>query len=210
MPNIHNVLPDVPDLRDRLYNPTLRPLWPSWNDTPFNDVVWRSRIKNQGDSEACIGFALSSMVEILAWDEWARKGKQGDPPKAISPFMLYYYARRYDDIPGEDPLGGSTARGAMKAWFSQGACQDKLWTRRHINDKPDGTDWIANAFQTPLGAYYRVDHHSVPDLQSAINETGVVYVTAQIHDGWYKPTEEGISLSQQMVGGHAFLLVGYD
>ena len=171
MPNIHNVLPDVPDIRDRLYNPTLRPLWPSWNDKPFNDVVWRSRIKNQGDSEACIGFALSSMVEILAWDEWARKGKQGDPPKAISPFMLYYYARRYDDIPGEDPLGGSTARGGMKAWFSQGACHEESWTQKFLDDKPAGTDWIADAFQTPLGAYYRVDHHSVADMQAAINET---------------------------------------
>jgi hypothetical protein len=36
MPNICNVLPDVPDLRDRLYNPTLRPLWPYWNKTPLN------------------------------------------------------------------------------------------------------------------------------------------------------------------------------
>jgi len=97
-------------------------------------------------------FALSSMVEILARDEWARKGKQGDPPKAISPFMLYYYARRYDDIPGEDPLGGSTARGGMKAWFSQGASHEDLWTQKFLDDKPAGTDWIA---EDNCGAIYR-------------------------------------------------------
>jgi hypothetical protein len=209
---VHNVLPDVPDLRDRLYNPTLRPLAPSLNDALFDDSVWKAHIKNQGKTEACTGFALASMVEILVRQEWDRNGKQAPAPKAISPFMLYYYARRYDDIPGEGPLGGSTARGAMKAWFSQGACHDKLWTRRNLNDKPDGTDWIADAFQTPLGAYYRVDHHSVPDLQAAINETGVVYVSAQIHKGWYQPADGKINLSAsaQMVGGHAFLMVGYD
>jgi hypothetical protein len=212
MPNICNVLPDVPDLRDRLYNPTLRPLWPYWNKTPFDDTVWKARIKNQCDTEACIGFALSSMVEILVWQEWDRNGKKDPPPEPISPFMLYYYARRYDDIPGDDPLGGSTARGGMKAWFSQGACHDKLWTPDFLHDKPPGTNWIADAFQTPLGAYYRVDHHSVPDLQAAINETGVVYVTAQIHDGWRQPVDGLISLNPiaTTIGGHAFLLVGYD
>lgn len=209
---VHNVLPDVPDLRDRLYNPTLRPLGSSLNNAPFDDPVWKAHIKNQGKTEACTGFALASMVEILVRQEWDRNGKQAPAPKAISPFMLYYYARRYDDIPGEDPLGGSTARGAMKAWFSQGACHDKFWTRKHLNDKPDRTNWIVDAFRTPLGAYYRVDHHSVPDLQAAINETGVVYATAQIHNGWYQPTDGEISLSPsaQMVGGHAFLLLGYD
>jgi hypothetical protein len=89
----------------------LRPLWPFWNKNAFDDAVWKSRVKNQGASEACIGFALSSMVEILIWNEWDRNGKRGAPPERISPFMLYYYARRYDDIPGDDPLEGSTARG---------------------------------------------------------------------------------------------------
>src|ERR1700692_4535267 len=142
MSKIFNVLPDVPDLRDRLYNPTLRPLWPSWNASPFNDVIWKARVKNQDESEACIGFALSSMVEILVWSEWDKNGRRGEPPERISALMLYYYARRYDDIPGDDPLGGSTARGGMKAWFSQGACHEELWTRDFLNDKPPGTKWI--------------------------------------------------------------------
>lgn len=213
MSNICNVLPDVPDLRDRLYNPTLRLLWPSWNASPFNDVIWKARVKDQGGSEACIGFALSSMVEILVWNEWDKSGRRGEPPERISPLMLYYYARRYDDIPGEDPLEGSTARGGMKAWFSQGACHEKLWTGDFLNDKPPGTKWIVDAFQTPLGAYYRVDHHSVPDMQAAINETGVVYVTAQIHDGWSRPDAKGsisLNATDTTKGGHAFLLVGYD
>jgi hypothetical protein len=212
MPNICNVRPDAPDLRDRIYSPNLRPLWPSWNETPFNDPIWKGRIKDQGQSEACTGFALSSMVEILRWNIWDENGKSGEEPGRISPFMLYYYALRYDDIPGEDPTGGSTARGGMKAWFRQGACSDRFWAYQNLLEKPDETEWIVDAFRTPLGAYYRVDHHSVPDLQAAINETGVVYVTAQIHTGWQTVVDRSILQGPDawVLGGHAFLLVGYD
>src|SRR5215469_13365269 len=78
---------------------------------------------------------------------------------------------------------------------SQGACHDRFWPQDFLNDKPTGTNWIVDAFQTPLGAYYRVDHHSVADLQAAINETGVVFVTAQIHEGWHLPVDGLISLN---------------
>jgi hypothetical protein len=207
-----NVLPDVPDYRDRIYNPTLRPLRSRWNIAPYADPVWRARVKDQGHSEACVGYALSSMVEALAWDEWAKNDQQSEPPEPISPYMLYYYARRYDDIPGDDPSRASTARGGMKAWFSQGACRAEVWTEEFLNDKPPGTRWIANAFETPLGAYFRVDHHSVPDMQAAINETGVIFATAQIHEGWRQPIHGKISAdtSDATIGGHAFVIVGYD
>jgi len=100
----------------------------------------------------------------------------------------------------------------MKAWFSQGASHEDLWTQKFLDDKPAGTDWIADAFQTPLGAYYRVDHHSVADMQAAINETGVIYVTAQIHNGWSQPIDGSILLNgtATTIGGHAFLVIGYD
>jgi hypothetical protein len=52
----------------------------------------------------------------------------------------------------------------------------------------------------------------VADLQAAINETGVVFVTAQIHEGWHQP-RRWIDQSQPGRGndrGHSFLLIGYD
>jgi hypothetical protein len=63
------------------------------------------------------------MVEFLSWQDWDRNGRKNAQPGPISPFMIYYYARRYDDIPAGDHLRGSTARGGMKAWFSRTANQ---------------------------------------------------------------------------------------
>ena len=209
-----NVRPDIPDIRDRQYNPPLRLLPTAINSAPFSDPSWWSRVKDQKETEACTGFALAAMVEILAWKEWQQNGSNGQAPESISAFMLYYFARRYDDIPGDDVNGGSTARGAMKGWFNQGACRLTLWPEINEDDKTAGTEWIADAFKTPLGAYYRVNHLSIPDLQAAISETGVVYVTAQIHDGWTAlPPQSGridFTANSENRGGHAFLLIGYD
>ena len=101
----------------------------------------------------------------------------------------------------------------MKAWHKHGACKLRLWRRIDTTIKRDGTAWIADAFRTPLGAYYRVDHTSIPDLHAALNETGVVFVTAQVHTGWDDVSEDGFvrfDENSKPEGGHAFLLVGYD
>ncbi len=101
----------------------------------------------------------------------------------------------------------------MKAWHKHGACRLSLWPHIDTTIKRDGTEWIADAFKTPLGAYYRVDHTAIPDLHAALNETGVVYVTAQTHTGWDKVTKDGhipFDEKSKNAGGHAFLLVGYD
>ncbi len=207
-----NVQPDIPDIRDRQYSPPLRLLPTALNSAPYSDASWWNRVKDQKETEACTGFALAAMVEILAWKEWQQKGSNGQAPEPISAFMLYYFARRYDEIPEDDVNGGSTARGAMKAWFNQGACHLTLWPEIDENEKTANPDWNADAFRTPLGAYYRVDHQSISDLQAAISETGVVYVTAQIHDGWTAPSNGRIDFTanSESRGGHAFLLVGYD
>ncbi|MEY2563172.1 MAG: hypothetical protein QOH88_1365 [Verrucomicrobiota bacterium] len=209
-----NVQPDIPDLRDRIYNPTLIGLETTYNSQPFADPACQARIKDQGETSACTGFALSEMIEGLVYHTWNKNVQQSAPPSVISPYMLYYFARRYDEIPGTDAGAGSTARGAMKAWHKHGACKLELWPKLDVSIRDDQrAEWIADAFRTPLGAYYRVDHTSIPDIHAAINETGFVYVTAQTHAGWDEPDPMGNivfdnTLPQQ--GGHAFLLVGYD
>lgn len=208
---ILNMLPDPPDLRDRIYNPTLRGLEPFFNCQPYKNPAWTVRVKDQGSTQACTGYALAAMVETLAYQAWNDRNGRGDAPEEISPYMLYYMARRYDEIPGDDVNGGSTARAAMKAWHKHGACKKKFWDS--IDTKPETGDkqWVADAFKTPLGAYYRVDHSSIADVHAAINETGVVYATAKVHQGWWVPQADGsIPFDTEEIGGHAFVLVGYD
>lgn len=207
-----NLRPDPPDLRDRMYSPTLSSLRAKVNAFAYDESTWTARVSNQGKRAACTGFALATMVKILVDQRYQGSDKHDPPPKVkYSPLMLYAMARKYDDVPGEDPRIGSTIRGAMKAWHKHGACSEAAWGN---TDKPsDPRAWMSDAFQTPLGAYYRVDHTSIPDLHAAIADTGVVLVSANIHSGWSTPEADGsINFNSSVTneGGHAFLIVGYD
>ncbi len=210
---ILNIRPDPPDFRDRIYNPILRPLESEINPRPFEDPAITARVRHQGKTSACTGFALAAMVEMLAHKRWQENKYQGEGPGEYSQFMLYYFARLYDEFGDDDEDAGSTARAAMKAWHKHGACKVDLWPS--IEKKPSTADepWVSDGFKTPLGAYYRVDHESIADMHAAINETGAVYVTAVVHEGWDKPDDKGKIHNirgARIIGGHAFLIVGYD
>ena len=86
---IRNVVPDRLDLRDRLYMPPV---------AVVPDLVLDGRahipVLDQGETNACTGFALASVVYQL---QYVAKRKR----VSISPFMLYSMARRYDEFPGD-------------------------------------------------------------------------------------------------------------
>ncbi len=210
-PDALNVQPDAPDFRDRLYAPALRLPGARFNNQPYARAEWREAVLNQGASNACTGFALAAMVHSLCRARFTEADGTGTPPPTYSPWMLYYFARRYDEFAGEADAG-SSARAAMKAWHKHGAATQETWTADFVDVEPPETTWIREAFETPLGAYFRVDHTCIPDLHAAINETGAVYATAQIHGGWAEPADGEIPFTdgEPPIGGHAFLMVGYD
>ncbi|NWF71636.1 MAG: C1 family peptidase [Nitrospirae bacterium] len=212
---IRNVVPDRLDLRDRLYMPPVSVV-PDLAFNPKTDIP----VLNQGQTNACTGFALASVVYHV---QYASKRKHKDC--CVSPFMLYSMARRYDEFPGAPDVDtGSSLRGAMKGWYKHGACSDRLWVSEQM---PTGSmtkssdDWWLDAVQRPLGAYYRVDPRSVTDMHVALNEIGILYASAVCHSGW----NEGFSKTAQTKGrywtipgqkaspgdgGHAFAFVGYN
>ncbi|NUT77731.1 C1 family peptidase [Pseudomonas sp. C1C7] len=218
------VCPDQLDLRDRLYQPPVG-LQPAKMLMP---TLWMS-IKNQLQTEACTGFALSTVIEYLL-----SKGKRENKP-AISPYMLYSMARRYDEIPeapnAEPKLAdsGSTLRGALKGWYKQGACAAALWPNLDMppaTNLPE-TDWWIDSVQRPLGAYYRVDPLSISDMHVALNDLGVLYASAACHAGWTVAESAAAKLASPPAawkdywripsqkagfddGGHAFVIVGYN
>jgi hypothetical protein len=76
---------------------------------------------------------------------------------------------------------------------------------------------VARRGERPLGAY-RVDTHSVTDMQVALNEIGALYASAACHGGWdkglqRKDKERLLTIPQQTAtpadGAHAFAIVGY-
>lgn len=211
-----NVRPDTLDFRDLPFraNVAVAP-------RPGLFPAIRLPAKDQGDTNACTGFALARVVEHLL-----RRARR--PAATVSPYMLYSMARRYDEFPGSKDEG-SSLRGALKGWFKHGACLDGLWrTGVEMPPVPDDPkkDWWLEAVNRPLGAYYRIATRSIADIHCALNEVGVVYASAVCHAGW----DEGNGLKQPAAprslrspiwaipqrkskrddGGHAFALVGYD
>ena len=198
-----NVTPDKLDLRDRPYLPAVALAPP-----PTLRNRTKLAVLDQGQSSACTGFALATVVNHLL----IQSGRAKDAE--VSPWMLYSMARRYDEFPGSEDTG-SSLRGALKGWYKHGACALDLWNgiaMPSASNQP-GRDWWLDAVNRPLGAYYRVDMRSVTDMHVALNEVGVLYGSVLTHAGWDEPGKGGViplHARKPDDGGHAFAIVGYD
>ncbi|HSG87803.1 MAG TPA: C1 family peptidase [Pseudomonadales bacterium] len=189
-----DVVADVPDLRDLLYQPRLDPLPPQVH--PPGNLT----ILDQGQEGACTGFGLAAVVNLLLANQ--------SRDQTVSPRMLYAMAQRFDEWPGED-YSGSSCRGAIRGWHYNGVCPASDWPYKP--DQP-GILTLARARAaraiTP-GAYYRVSPR-VSDYHAALNETGVLFASARVHTGWNNPRNGVITPGGKATGGHAFAVVGYD
>jgi len=203
-PRILNVPPDVWDIRDRIYQPTLRALPPELDSRAEVPTVL-----DQGAEGACTGYALAAVVNLLL-----HRQNKNRKRILVSPRFLYENAKRYDEWKGED-YEGSSIRGALKGFLKHGACREE--------DLPGGAlhgplplDAYEKADAQALGSYYRVPTSSIPDLQAALSEVGALVVSAETHEGWDVPsTSRNIpdiqwTGKEARQGGHAFALVGYD
>lgn len=188
-------LRDIPNIRDRLYEPTLRALPPVLK--PPENLI----ILDQGSEGACTGFALAGAIHLLQAKNPATSTTE---PRRVSPHMLYKMAKRHDEWAGEK-YEGSSLRGALRGFYNCGVCAEALW-------KPTRDDLTLesarDARNTTLGAYYRL-RAILPDYHAALNEAGVIYVSANVHDGWDSPRRNGDIPPGNGEGGHAFIIVGY-
>lgn len=196
--------PDLIDFRDRMYVPTLV-------DVPSLKLLEEYQglglpILDQGQEGACTGFALAAMANFLTAER-----VDGLFTERLSERMLYEMARRNDEWPGED-YSGSSARGAMKGWHKYGVCREKIWPYKFGDSGGDLThERLEDARKCPLGAYFRVNHKDLVAMHSAIAETGMLYATSLVHKGWQSVKSGGvIQYSEKSIGGHAFVIVGYD
>jgi hypothetical protein len=187
---------DPPDTRDFPYEPALIKLKRGIKPQA------KALVLDQGRSAACAGFALATVINELNRRRARRYG--------VSPRMLYEMARRNDEWPGEN-YDGSSCRGAIKGWHSMGVCREAEWP---WSDGAAGELTVKRAKaarENTLGVYYRV----APELShfhAALNEVGVLFVSANLHRGWHgnQIVEGKIPLRRGSLGGHAFAVVGYD
>ena len=193
-----DILPDMPDIRDRIYLPHLKALYPGI----YPRIAFS--VRDQGKDSSCTGFALAHVIDFLRCREVGP-----DRPEPVSSRMLYEMAKRNDEWEGT-AYEGSSLRGAIKGFYQNGVCRDAT-----APDKPGIKNWALTyamakeARETRLGAYFRVQP-DISDYHAALNDIGVIYASAQIHSHWENPKEGLIEPGGDPVGGHAFAIVGYD
>lgn len=201
---VYNARPDTLDFRDKMYQASLYEVPVEITLDDFK--TWGVPVLDQGQEGACTGFGLATVANYLL-----RRRKIVSDPSAVSPRMLYEMARRYDEWPGED-YSGSSARGAMKGWHKHGICGEACWP--YIGKPKDqrlNEVRSSDALKRPLGAYYRVNHKDLVAMHSAMAEVGILYATAQVHEGWDRVNKNGnIPFMEKVLGGHAFAIVAYN
>jgi hypothetical protein len=195
---------DPLDLRDLMYEGSLIDL-PHWVDNrgkvPF--------ILDQGREGACTGFALAAVVNYQKHNKAG--ATQLKRPNGASARMLYEMAKRYDEWEGED-YEGSSIRAAMKGWHRHGVCRESIWPDKQAGAARLTANRQLDALESSLGNYFRVRHLHLSHLHSAIVEAGIVYASASVHRGWTRPSHDTgrIDYHADHIGGHAFVIVGYD
>ena len=188
---------DIPDFRDRPYEPALVQLKPS---IPPPDMPY---VLDQGTEGACTGFGLAAVINHL-------NALRGSPVR-VSARMLYEMAKKFDAWPGEE-YSGSSCRGAIKGWYSMGVCREETWPyEANDADRHLSVARAKDARANTIGAYYRV-RPNIVDMHVALNEVGAVYASAHVHGGWRQRAVKNGVIKQQKkrIGGHAFAIVGYD
>lgn len=216
-------LKDSVDLRDRIYRPSLLTL-PSRSYPRFldNDSVRPGiRIRNQGASDRCTGYAMASAIDIQRYFEAHETGEkhglmENDEIKPVSSRMLFEMGALVSaetSRPGEKSY---SIRSAIKGFYHNGVCLEDIWQEDKDTDAPDldMIDCAKKARGLSLGAYYRLEHH-LSDYHNAIREVGAILVSATVHEGW---ALERVAENKSIVfaeddrerGAHAFVIVGYD
>jgi len=216
--------PDRLDLRDLPFRPPVKNLplfFPTDADIAalVPSYIKAGLILDQKSQGACTGFGLAAVINFLNWKSALNTPHPTTLADLVSPRMLYHLARFYDEWPGQD-YEGSSCRGALKGWHRHGVCLETFWPYNNGFFVRPNKGWEENAIRQPLGIYYRIQKDSVVDMQAAITETGAIYVSGNVHKGWSLSASLGkppshkslpvIKPSKEMLGGHAFAIVGYN
>lgn len=196
-----NVRRDMPDIRDRMYEPALIQLQPEIDNRQFV-----AEVLDQGTEGSCTGHGLAAVINLL--NVMAKNSGF-----VSSRRMLYEMAKRHDEWPGAS-YEGSSCRGAIRGWKNMGVCSEQDWPYADNNPDHLTIPRAISARENTLGAYYRL-RPEIVDYHAAINEVGAIYVSARVHQGWIDLNTSvagimEIDMGGAPIGGHAFAIVGYD
>ena len=200
---------DPTDLRDRIYEPSLRPLAAD-SQTALAQRIARVgampyEIRHQGTDGSCAGQALANLIDLHRVGACSNGMRR---PERVSARMLYQMGVQQEQgQAGQTVEGVTSLRSVIKGFYHNGVCGEALWP----DDPQDTTlspERAIAAAGTTLGAYYRVRSY-LNDYHAALAEADCILVAAATHDGWRAPVEGKILPSQRPRENHAFIIMGY-
>jgi C1A family cysteine protease len=159
-------------------------------------------IRNQGAEGSCVGFSVAKTVEVAF-----KKQSAGRPD--LSERWAYEYAKRYDEWPGNN-YEGSSVRGGLKGANKVGICTENFWPYKPNKRGKPRPNAAENAEKHKVIKYTRIT--GINNIKAAIHRNGVVASAAMVHEGWFRLRHNGVIPLKpkfDMLGGHAFVLVGY-
>ncbi len=206
-------LPDLPDQRDRIYHPEPEMLKLTRLAVPTK-VDLREQcppVYNQGELGSCTANALAGAFDF-------DRGKQGLDYMTPSRLFIYYNERDMEGTVHID--SGARIRDGIKSLNVQGVAPESQWpyTIAKFRDKPTA-DCYAEAKKSQTVEYRRIlTPHDQPahDMIACLNE-GFPFVTGiSVYESFESEVASATGVipmpdaQEQLLGGHAVLVVGYD
>jgi len=161
-----------------------------------------SSIKDQATEGSCVGFAIAKGIEVAS-------GSDSKQFLNLSERWAYEKAKVYDEWPGNN-YEGSSVRGGLKAAHKVGICTEQMWPYVANRKGKPHKDAAKDASNRKVFSYARV--RGINDVKRAIHENKLVVGAALVHSGWFRPARNGVipfNNRMNIIGGHAFTLVGY-
>jgi C1A family cysteine protease len=198
---ILDVLPSPQDDRDYRYSQKKIEL-PEYLDLREND----STIENQGSIGSCVANAIATAYELMVRKLYPDKFAE------LSRLFIYYNSRLFNNSIKED--SGTYIRDGLKSASRYGICSENLWPYIVDNfDKQPSPKCYVDASQRLITRYEVL--YTLRDMLEIINDQRPIIVSMYIYRGFMnmdvmKSVVRMPNDSEQNIGSHAVVLVGYD
>jgi len=165
-----------------------------------------SSIEDQGNLGSCTGNAIAGAIELLD----KRAGKNLD----VSRLYIYYYERLFEGTVNYD--SGAYIRDGMRAVYNYGAPTENLWPYDITKFRTQPSQQaITDGAKRKVTLYQAVANHQ--GCLDALANGYPVVIGFSVYSSFESATvaRTGImpypnTSREQLLGGHAVLLVGYD
>lgn len=209
--HIYNWKPDLPDFRDKIYEPiTPEAALPA-------AFSLRSRLPtpyDQGDLGSCTGNALAALFAYQLIIE--SKLKADNTPKTTpSRLFIYYNERALEGTVSSD--SGAFIRDGIKSLAKSGCCFEDLWPYviSRFATKPSKLAYNT-ASKLTVKSYLRINVPDIASKKTALFTGHPIVFGITVYESFESDNANNTGLipmpapTEQTLGGHAMAIIGYD